>query len=245
MAKLRFRMFKAGNAGKSQATEARCTAKKRVKDSEWFKDKMLLAQAREAGVMLHEEQQDFLADRLEQNDDCDDIYLHTTTNFKAEHVDAYDLDFTLTYDSNRLSEVPHYDTYHDDVLNFVVQEMKYNEYSVSHADSYAKLMSDSISYAEYMVTIQDEADNYVPPLVQNKDMMLSFLVKCRHRYAVSSLMDMAYRMIKGGNIQPENWLQLWTLGDSPHNIQGMLHTHTRPHGYTVSSLMDTAYWSLE
>ncbi|GJW90167.1 retrovirus-related pol polyprotein from transposon TNT 1-94 [Tanacetum coccineum] len=39
-----------------------CTAKKRVKDSEWFKDKMLLAQAQEVGVVLDEEQHDFLTD---------------------------------------------------------------------------------------------------------------------------------------------------------------------------------------
>ncbi|GKG62833.1 hypothetical protein Tco_0636564, partial [Tanacetum coccineum] len=65
-----------------------CTAKKRVKDAEWFKDKMLLAQAQEASVVLNEEQQDFLADRLEENDDCDDLQLYTTTNFKADHVDA-------------------------------------------------------------------------------------------------------------------------------------------------------------
>ncbi|GKC61504.1 hypothetical protein Tco_1089102 [Tanacetum coccineum] len=50
-----------------------CTAKKKVKDSEWFKDKMLLAQAQEAGVVLHEKQQDFLADGLEENDYCDDL----------------------------------------------------------------------------------------------------------------------------------------------------------------------------
>ncbi|GKB34477.1 hypothetical protein Tco_0879419 [Tanacetum coccineum] len=37
-----------------------CTAKKRVKDFEWFKDNMLLAQAQEARVVLDEEQQDFL-----------------------------------------------------------------------------------------------------------------------------------------------------------------------------------------
>ncbi|GKF50309.1 retrovirus-related pol polyprotein from transposon TNT 1-94, partial [Tanacetum coccineum] len=50
-----------------------CTAKKRVKDSEWFKDKMLLAQAQEAGVVLDEELQDFLADSLEETDDCEDL----------------------------------------------------------------------------------------------------------------------------------------------------------------------------
>nr|GEW42728.1 retrovirus-related Pol polyprotein from transposon TNT 1-94 [Tanacetum cinerariifolium] len=50
-----------------------CNAKKRVKESEWFKEKMLLAQAQQSGVILHEEQQDFLADRLEEMDDCDDL----------------------------------------------------------------------------------------------------------------------------------------------------------------------------
>ncbi|GJV46428.1 hypothetical protein Tco_1430964 [Tanacetum coccineum] len=35
-------------------------------DSEWFKDKMLLAQEQEAGVVLNDEQHDFLADSLEE-----------------------------------------------------------------------------------------------------------------------------------------------------------------------------------
>ncbi|GKD56183.1 hypothetical protein Tco_1289570 [Tanacetum coccineum] len=54
--------------------------------------KMLLAQAQEAGVILPEDQQEFLADRLEEMDDCDDLLVHTTTNFKSDHVDAYDSD---------------------------------------------------------------------------------------------------------------------------------------------------------
>ncbi|GJR73111.1 retrovirus-related pol polyprotein from transposon TNT 1-94 [Tanacetum coccineum] len=211
----------AGNARKNQATRARdintvgnagvnqprvircyncngeghiakqCTAKKRVKDSEWFKEKMLLAQAQEAGVVLNDEQQDLLADSLEETDDCEDLQLQATANFKADHVDAYDSDcddeaianaifmanLSLVgsinddivkprYDSNTLSGVPHYDTYHDDdMLNLVVQETEQNEHFVSHDDSYAELTSDSnvISYAEYMVTIQDEADHYVLP----------------------------------------------------------------------------------
>nr|GEV42119.1 hypothetical protein [Tanacetum cinerariifolium] len=69
-----------------------CTAKKKVKDSEWFKDKMLLAQEKEARVVLNDEQQDFLADSLEENDKCEDLQLQATTNFKADHVDAYDSD---------------------------------------------------------------------------------------------------------------------------------------------------------
>nr|GEX53946.1 hypothetical protein [Tanacetum cinerariifolium] len=46
-----------------------CTVRKRVKDCEWFKDKMLLDQAQEARVVLDEEQQDFLADSLEETND--------------------------------------------------------------------------------------------------------------------------------------------------------------------------------
>ncbi|GKE87138.1 retrovirus-related pol polyprotein from transposon TNT 1-94, partial [Tanacetum coccineum] len=195
-----------GEAGANQARVIRCyncrgeghiakqcIAKKSVKDSEWFKDKMLLAQAQEARFVLHEEQQDFLADRLEENDDCDDLQLHTIANFKADHVDAYDSDCDdeatasaifkaslspagslnddivgPTYDSDILSKVPHYDTYYDDdVLKSAVQEMVYNEHSISYNDSYAELISDSIviSYAEYLVTIEDKAAYYVPLLI--------------------------------------------------------------------------------
>nr|GFC72588.1 hypothetical protein [Tanacetum cinerariifolium] len=68
-----------------------CTKKKTVKDSEWFKYKMLLNQAQEAGVILKEEQLDFLADGLEDLDsDSDDLQQHTTSIFKANHVDAFD-----------------------------------------------------------------------------------------------------------------------------------------------------------
>ncbi|GJZ20913.1 hypothetical protein Tco_0557952 [Tanacetum coccineum] len=95
-----------------------CTAKKMVKDAEWFKEKMLLAQAQEA--------------------DCDDLQLNIISIFKANHVDAFDSDYDEasiasaifmtrisptrssngddvipTYDSDILSELPHYDTYHE------------------------------------------------------------------------------------------------------------------------------------
>ncbi|GJW07276.1 integrase, catalytic region, zinc finger, CCHC-type containing protein [Tanacetum coccineum] len=49
-----------------------CTTKKRVKDSEWFMDKMLHAQAQEVGVVLNDEQYDLLADSLEETDDYED-----------------------------------------------------------------------------------------------------------------------------------------------------------------------------
>nr|GEX48285.1 hypothetical protein [Tanacetum cinerariifolium] len=54
---------------------------------------MLLAQAKEAGVILQEEQQDFLAHGLRDLDsDYDHLRLHTTSIFKVDHVDAFDSD---------------------------------------------------------------------------------------------------------------------------------------------------------
>ncbi|GJY63248.1 hypothetical protein Tco_0464708 [Tanacetum coccineum] len=180
-----------------------CTTKKRAKDAEWFKEKMLLAQAQKAGVVLHVDQQDFLADILEENDDCDDLQLHTTANFKADHVDSYDSDcddeattsaiFMVslspvgsingdivgpTYDSDILFEVPNYDTYHEtDVLNSDIQETEYTKHIVFNNESCDELTSDSnvISYADYMVTIENDDAQYVPPLVQDNDMILSVI----------------------------------------------------------------------
>ncbi|GKC74421.1 hypothetical protein Tco_1120304 [Tanacetum coccineum] len=84
------------------------------------------------------------------------------------------------YDSDILSEVPHYDTYHDsDMLNSNIQELGYIENIVSNNESYDVLTSNSnvISYTDYMLTIANDADNYVPSLIQKNDMMLSVIPK--------------------------------------------------------------------
>ncbi|GJX42964.1 hypothetical protein Tco_0259640 [Tanacetum coccineum] len=210
MAELQFRMIKDDSLKVMGLIQERVNkillAKKRVMDSEWFKEKMLLAQAQESRVILHEEQQDFLADRLEEMDsDCEDLQLHTTSNFKVDHVDAFDLDCDEetttsaifmaslspagsingdtvgpTYDLDILSEVPNYDTYHEtDMLNSGVQETDYSEHLVSNNESYDKLTSDNnvISYAEYMVNIEKDAVQSIPTPEQNTNnaMILSII----------------------------------------------------------------------
>ncbi|GKB62812.1 hypothetical protein Tco_0918998 [Tanacetum coccineum] len=173
----------AGNARKNQASGARVVnrvgnAGQINQDSEWFKDKMLIAQAQEAGVVLNDEQQEFLADSLEEaNDYCDDkattnaifmVNLSLVGSINADMVEPH-------YDSNILSKVPHYDTYHDsDMLNFNIQEMGYIENIVSNNESFDELTSNNnvISYTNYMLTIGNDEDNYVPPPVQKNDTML-------------------------------------------------------------------------
>ncbi|GJV29245.1 retrovirus-related pol polyprotein from transposon TNT 1-94 [Tanacetum coccineum] len=69
------------------------------------KDKMLLGQAQKAGVMLNEEQQDFLANRLEENDDAtaNAIFMASLSSAGSLNDDTV----TPTYDSNTLSKGLH------------------------------------------------------------------------------------------------------------------------------------------
>ncbi|GJS32010.1 ribonuclease H-like domain-containing protein, partial [Tanacetum coccineum] len=153
-AKLRFRMFKVDSLKvmramleiikrQKQGLSIQCTARKRLKDSEWFKDKMILAQAQEARVVFNEEQEDFLDDK------CDD---EATTNaifmVNLPHVGSLNDD----------TVAPCYDS---DTLSVLYDELTSN--------------NNVISYTDYMLTIGDYADNYVPPPIQKNDMMLSVI----------------------------------------------------------------------
>ncbi|GJT00843.1 retrovirus-related pol polyprotein from transposon TNT 1-94 [Tanacetum coccineum] len=69
-----------------------CKEKKRVKDSQYFKDKMLLMEAKEKGAVLDAEAEAFLAN-VECTSPYDEPLAITTTNvFEVSHEDAYDSD---------------------------------------------------------------------------------------------------------------------------------------------------------
>nr|GEV34375.1 hypothetical protein [Tanacetum cinerariifolium] len=159
----------------------------------------------------------FLAKSLEENHECEDLQLQATTNFRADHVDAYDSDcddkaietaifmanlspvgsingdtVDPRYDSDLLSEVPHYNTYHEyDMFNSNVQDMRYIENIVSNNESYDELMSNNnvISYANYMVTICNDADNYVPPHMQKNDMILSVIEQMKSQVETCNMVN--------------------------------------------------------
>ncbi|GKE11147.1 hypothetical protein Tco_1414698, partial [Tanacetum coccineum] len=94
-----------------------------------------------------------------------------TTSLLLDAVDP-------TYDLDILFEVPHYDTHHEtNMLNHIVQETKYSKHLVSNNNSYDELKSDNnvISYADYMVTIENDVAQSVPPLEQDNVMILSVI----------------------------------------------------------------------
>ncbi|GJV97544.1 retrovirus-related pol polyprotein from transposon TNT 1-94 [Tanacetum coccineum] len=69
-----------------------CKENKRAKDSQWFKDKSLLMEAKEKGVILDAEAEAFLADVEYTTPYAEPLAITTTTTFKVSHEDAYDSD---------------------------------------------------------------------------------------------------------------------------------------------------------
>ncbi|GKB76786.1 putative reverse transcriptase domain-containing protein [Tanacetum coccineum] len=117
---------------------------------------------------------------IANDSDCDDeaivnaIFMVNLSPVRCINDDTVE----LRYDSDIHSEVPHYDTYHDsDMLNSNIQELGYIENIVSNNESYDELTSNSnvISYIDYILTIGNDEDNYVPPPIQKNDMMLSII----------------------------------------------------------------------
>ncbi|GJR06825.1 retrovirus-related pol polyprotein from transposon TNT 1-94 [Tanacetum coccineum] len=126
-----------------------CPRPKRLQDSDYFKDKMLLMQAQESGAVLDEEQSLFLAGEqvTNVNDDVDDspendLALNVDHVFEADECDAFDSDVdegptTQTmFMANLTSEDPIYDEAgpsYDSNNPFEVQD---HDTFVDHMDEY-------------------------------------------------------------------------------------------------------------
>ncbi|GJW78183.1 retrovirus-related pol polyprotein from transposon TNT 1-94, partial [Tanacetum coccineum] len=82
-----------------------CTQPKRLRNAAWYKDKAMLAEAQEAGQILNEEQLTEDLDTYDSN--CDDI-----SNAKAVLMANIS-----NYGSDVISEVPHSESYLNDMEN--------------------------------------------------------------------------------------------------------------------------------
>ncbi|GJX85229.1 hypothetical protein Tco_0336003 [Tanacetum coccineum] len=143
-----------------------CTHPKRQQNSEYFKDKMLLMQAQENGVVLDEEQFLFNAsDQCNAFDSNIDDDPPTQTMFMANLSSAdpiYD-EAGPSYDSDIISEVQDHDNYLDSVDKYQEVHEMHNDAQQNYVvDSDAEYTSDSniIMYDQYV-------KNNVEQVVQN------------------------------------------------------------------------------
>ncbi|GJR87812.1 hypothetical protein Tco_0211823 [Tanacetum coccineum] len=132
----------------------------------WYKDKAILVETREAGQMLDKEQLIFLAD-LGVPDDCDDI-----SNAKLVHMANISI-----YGSDVISEVPHSETYLNDIENQSVHAMKDLEQPPAVDFTNNEIHSDSniIPYSQYLQETQQAnvQDTYLQ--AQQDSMILSMI----------------------------------------------------------------------
>ncbi|GJZ98583.1 hypothetical protein Tco_0671036 [Tanacetum coccineum] len=106
---------------------------KKPRKASWFKEKLMLAEAQEAGQILDEEQLSFLADpRIDEA--------------PVAHCD-----------SDVLSKVPYSDTYLNDMIDQDVQEMLYSEQThiMYYLDNEITSDSNIIPYSQYMQESQN------------------------------------------------------------------------------------------
>ncbi|GJV28697.1 retrovirus-related pol polyprotein from transposon TNT 1-94 [Tanacetum coccineum] len=114
-----------------------CTQPKRPMNEAWYKEKAMLAKAQEAGQILDEEQLAFLADLGVPDGQAVQTIIPNNAAFHTEDLDTYDSDCDdisnaqavlmaniSNYGSDVISEIPHSETYLNDMENQDVQEMK-------------------------------------------------------------------------------------------------------------------------
>ncbi|GJW00136.1 retrovirus-related pol polyprotein from transposon TNT 1-94 [Tanacetum coccineum] len=180
-----------------------CPQPKRPQDSDYFKDKMLLMNAHENGVVLDEEQLLFLTGEQVTNfdEDVDDLALNVDHVFETDQCDAFDSDVdeaptTQTmfmvnlssedpiydevgpsYDSNTPFEVQDHDTFVDHMDEYhEVHEMQSDVQHNYVVDSDADYTSDSniIPYDQY---VEDNEEHVVQSNVSSvrNDALMSIL----------------------------------------------------------------------
>ncbi|GJT58142.1 retrovirus-related pol polyprotein from transposon TNT 1-94 [Tanacetum coccineum] len=107
-----------------------CTQPKRPRNAAWFKKKLMLAEAQEAGQILDEEQLAFLADLGILEAPVAHQTIPQNSAFQTDDLDAYDSDCDdlssakavimanlSSCDPEVLSEVPYLDSYLNDMIN--------------------------------------------------------------------------------------------------------------------------------
>nr|GEU57616.1 hypothetical protein [Tanacetum cinerariifolium] len=155
------------------------------------KEKMLLVQPHESGIVLDEEQLAFLPDPgVAQGLDTHKT-LPINVAFQTDDLDAFDSDcdeapstkavfiaYLSSYDLEVLSEVPISDTYQDNfVLDNYVQEMYYFKQPdfVPTSDNEIKSDNNIISYDQYTKENESEVVQSTPSPEQKNAMIMSVI----------------------------------------------------------------------
>ncbi|GKC74274.1 hypothetical protein Tco_1120157 [Tanacetum coccineum] len=167
-----------------------CTQPKRPRNATWYKGKSMLAEAQETGQLLDEEQLAFLVDLEVPDGQAVQTIIPNNAAFQIKDLDAYDsnCDDILNakavlmanisnYGSDVISEVPHSETYLNDMENQSVLAMQDfgQPPAVDFTDNKIRSDSNIIPYYQYLQETQQAnvQDTYLH--AQQDSMILSVI----------------------------------------------------------------------
>ncbi|GJU94453.1 retrovirus-related pol polyprotein from transposon TNT 1-94 [Tanacetum coccineum] len=186
-----------------------CPRPKRLQDSDYFKDKMLLMQAQESGAVLDEEQSLFLAGEQVTNvdDDVDDspendLALNVDHVFEADECDAFDSDvdegpITQTmFMTNLTSEDLIYDEAGTSYDSNTPSEVHDHDTFENHLDEYHEV-HEMQTYEQHNYVVDSDADytsnsNNIPYdqyMEDNEDHVVQRDVSSVRNDALMSILD--------------------------------------------------------
>ncbi|GKB00729.1 retrovirus-related pol polyprotein from transposon TNT 1-94 [Tanacetum coccineum] len=152
------RVVKFYNCQREWHMARQCTQPKRPRNDAWFKEKLMLAEAQEAGQILDEEQLAFLVDPGISKAPVAQQTIPQNLAFLTDDLDVYESDCDdlssakavlmanlSSCDPEVLSEVPYSNSYPNDMINQDVQEMQYSEQTHVDDFDYNKIHSDEIT----------------------------------------------------------------------------------------------------
>nr|GEW51478.1 integrase, catalytic region, zinc finger, CCHC-type, peptidase aspartic, catalytic [Tanacetum cinerariifolium] len=176
-----------------------CTQPKRQKNSTWFKEKIVLVQAQEAGQGLDEERLTFLADlEVAKSQDTQTTIIHNDV-FLTDDLDAFDSDCDEApcaeavlmanlshYDSNAIFEVPILEPTQDNsILDNCVPEMYYSNQSTFDPALDIEITTDSniISYDQYLKETENAVVQNTASTKQQNVVIMSVFEEITNRVA--------------------------------------------------------------
>ncbi|GJW86417.1 hypothetical protein Tco_0161757 [Tanacetum coccineum] len=167
-----------------------CTQPKRSRNAAWYANKAMLVEAQEAGQILDEEQLTFLADPGVPDGQAVQTIIPNNVAFQTEDLDTYDSDCDdisnaksvlmaniSNYGSDVISEVPHSETYLNDMENQGVHAMQDFEQppNVEFTDSEIHSDSNIILYSQYLQETQQANVQDTHLQAQQDSMILSVI----------------------------------------------------------------------
>ncbi|GJV81567.1 retrovirus-related pol polyprotein from transposon TNT 1-94 [Tanacetum coccineum] len=169
-----------------------CTQPKRPRNATWYKEKAMLAEAQEAGQILDEEKLAFLADPGVLDGQAVQTIIPNTTAFQTKDLDTYDSDCDdisnakavlmaniFNYGSDVILEVPHSETYLNDMENQSMHALQDFEQTpaVDVIDNEIHSDSNIIPYSQYLQETQQKNVQDTNLQAQQDSMILSVIEK--------------------------------------------------------------------